>query len=135
MSIPSLVPIFDLEMFKSTAFDLAFTAEILNEDGTSQDPQVFYDLTGKTIAIHINGIFRDLFTLVSGPDNSLGSNITIATDHTLGQFGLHLSASELDRVNSKVGYYHMAVQETDVDDVILVRGTITIIPFDAEGDL
>lgn len=136
MSIPALVPIFDLEMFKGTAFDLSFEAEVMNTDGTSQDPQVFYDLTGKSIVLTINDVFRPTFVLDSADGaNANGSVITIASDRTLGQFQLHLDETDMALVKTKIGYYRIAIRASGVDDEVIVRGTVSIIPFDAQGDL
>lgn len=130
MSIPDLVPIFDIEMFEATSYDLSFIAEILNPDGTHQEPPVYYDFTGKSVALIITGIFRQDFTLSSADgENEEGSILEIDADPTSGKFQFSLTSSDVARATKTVGYHHIVVQEAGAEDEVLTRGTVRIIPF------
>jgi hypothetical protein len=134
MSIPSLVPVFDLEAFEDIAYDLAFQLEITNADGTSQDPAVYKDLTNKAVIFIIDDIFRDRLTLEEGT-NANGSILSVDADRTLGKFQFHLSADEMALARKTIGYQHLILHEAGQDDEVMWRGTFRVLPFNAEGEL
>jgi hypothetical protein len=132
MSIPDLVPVLDIELFEGISFDLAFIAEIMNVDGTSQVPPVYYDFTDKAVVLILTGIFREDFFLSSADGESPdGSILIVDPDPTTGKFQYSLTSNEVKRANKNIGYQHLLVQETGMEDEVLARGTVRILPFQA----
>lgn len=137
MSIPSFVPVFDLEMFLDYSWEQGFQIEILASDGTSQVPPVFENLTGKTVVLVISEVFGVDFTLTSDdPVNAHGSQLTIDADPTTGTFLVQLGEAEMlpSRIRQGVGYYRVVIQQTGVPDRVIFRGTVRIIPFTSGGE-
>lgn len=137
MSVPSLVPVFDIEAFDGYQWEFGFQIEHTNADGTSQTPDpVYEDLTGKEIVLIIEDIFASTYTLSSddSPDDN-GSSITFNADPATGIFSVILHADQMALARNKIGYHRFIQKQTGVPDKVLLRGTFSVVPFNAEGEI
>lgn len=135
MSVPDLVPIYDLEVFFGVSLELGFEFQVLNPDGTEQDPPVYWDFTGKELLWTFTDIFRTPLALSSTAPSTNGSVLLIDTDPTTGLADLSLTQEEMGLIVKQVGYHHLRVIETGQEDKVLFRGTIVVTPFTADGEL